>query len=155
MIVGFGLCAFLSLINSIVYFIVRDLQYNYLKAILNLVIVFGACFAAIPWDHGNLLILHGLGALFFIVGFGILNFTHQILRFIRKHQEIPDKRRFDYYLDASMVVVVFISILFLIISFILSQIIDNLALEIIAAANQKIVLIVACIAIFLLDLDDM
>lgn len=153
MSVGFGLCALISFVISILYF-ASDFRSKHLKASLNLVIAFGASLVAIPQDKGNLLILHTIGAALFVIGFGILNFTLQLLRFVRKRQEIPDDRRFDYYLDATIVVLVFAVIVLLLVIFIPSEITKNPVLILLAIIFQKIVLIVDCLAILVLDLND-
>ena len=153
MSVGFGLCSLIALVVSILYF-THDFRYKNLKGILGIVIAFGACLTAIPQDHGNLLLLHTFGACLFILAFGILNFTLQLLRFVNKHQEIPEKRRFDYYLDASFVVLIFLIILLLVVFFIPSEITKNPILILLAIIFQKVVIIIDCLAILLLDLDD-
>ncbi len=154
MSVGFGFCAFISIVISILYF-ANDFQYKYLKGSLGLVLAFGSSLTAIPQDKGNLIILHTIGAALFILGFGILNFTLQLLRFVKKHQEIPEVRRFDYYLDASIVVLVFAVIVLVVAFFIPSEITKNPILILLAIIFQKIVLIVDCLALLVLDLDDM
>lgn len=153
MSVGFGLCALISIVNSILYF-VSDFRYKYLKGSLNLILAFGASLVAIPQDKGNLLILHTVGAALFVAGFGILNFTLQLLRFVRKRQEIPEKRKFDYYLDVSIVVLVFVVIVLLIVFFIPSEITKNPVLILLSIIFQKLVLIVDCLALLVLDLND-
>ncbi|NHJ48600.1 MAG: hypothetical protein FK733_12515 [Asgard group archaeon] len=154
MSVGFGLCGLIALIVFILYF-VSDLRYKYLKGSINLVLAFGACLIAIPHDKGNLLVLHTVGAALFMGGYGIINFILQLLRFVRKRQELPDKKSFDFYLDASVVILVFLIILILLIVFIPSEITHNPILRLLSVIFQKLVIIVDCIAILLLDLDDM
>lgn len=153
MSVGFGLCALISIIISILY-LTSEFQFRYLKVSLNLVNAFGACLIAIPQDKGNLLVLHTIGAALFVAGFGVLNFTLQLLRFVRKRQEIPEERRFDYYLDASIVVLVFAVIVLLIVFFIPSEITKNPVLILLSIIFQKLVIIVACLALLVLDLND-
>ncbi|MBK5114860.1 MAG: hypothetical protein KGD59_00265 [Candidatus Heimdallarchaeota archaeon] len=151
--VGFGLCALISIIISILY-VASDFRYKYLKGSLNLIIAFGASLVAIPQDKGNLLVLHTIGAALFVAAFGILNFTDQLLRFVRKRQEIPEEKKFDYYLDTTIVVVVFVVIFLLIIFFIPSEITKNPTLILLSIIFQKLVLIVDCLALLVLDLDD-
>jgi len=154
MSVGFGLCASISMIISITYFS-SDFRNKFLKGALSLANALGASLIAIPQDKGNLIILHTLGAVLFIAGFGVLNFTLQLLRFVKNHQEIPKDRKFDYYLDASMVVIVFIVIALLIIFFIPAELTKNPILLIISITLQKSVLLIDCLALLVLDLDDM
>ncbi|MBN1330877.1 MAG: hypothetical protein JXA54_15500 [Candidatus Heimdallarchaeota archaeon] len=152
--VGFGLCAAVSLMISIVYF-TSDFRYRILKGVLSLVNAFGASLIAIPQDKGNLLILHTIGAALFIGGFGVLNFTLQLLRFVKKRQEIPKEKKFDYYFDAVIVILVFIVIALLVIFFIPAEITKNPILLVLSVTFQKLVLIVDCLALVALDLDDM
>jgi len=154
MSVGFGLCALVSLIIAIIYF-TSDFRNKILKGILSLVNAFGASLVAIPQDKGNLLILHTIGALIFILGFGLLNFVLQLLRFVKKHREIPSDKKFDYYLDATIVVLVFTVIVLLVLIFIPAELTKNPVLVILSIIFQKIVLIVDCLALLVLDLDDM
>ncbi len=151
--VGFGLCAGVTLVISMLFF-TSNFCYKYLKGSLNLVMAFGASLVSIPQDKGNLLVLHTVGAALFVAAFGILNFTLQLLRFIRKRQKIPERKSFDYYLDITMVSVVFIVILMLIVTFIPSEITKNPSLILLSIIFQKLVLIVDCLAILCLDLDD-
>lgn len=154
MSVGFGLCALITIIISILYFI-SNFSFKYLKGSLCLVIAFGASCTAIPEDKGNLLILHTIGATLFILVFGALNFTLQLLRFIKKRQKISKKRSLDYYLDATVVVIVITVIVVLSVFFVISEVTQNSITRILSIIFQKIVLIISCLAILLLDLDDM
>lgn len=153
MSVGFGFCALITFIVSILYF-TGDFSFKYLKGSLCLVIAFGASLTAIPEDKGNLLILHTIGAVLFILVFGVLNFILQLFRFIRKRQQIPKKKKFDYYLDATVVVVVIAVIVFLSLLFVISETTQNLISRMLSIIFQKIVLIVSCFAILLLDTND-
>ena len=151
--VGFGFCSLIASAITILYF-TSDFRYKNLKGSLSLVIALGASLTAIPQDKGNLLVLHTIGAALFIGAFGILNFVLQLLRFIQRHQEKPEKRRFDFYLDASIVVLVFIVILLLLIFFIPAEITKIPALLSTSIVLQKLVLLVDCLALLVLDLDD-
>jgi hypothetical protein len=153
MSVGFGLCATISFVTAFLYFF-SDFSYKYLKGSMCLLIALGGSCTAIPTDKGNLLILHTIGAIIFILGFAVLNFTLQLMRFIRKRQQIVEKRSFDFYLDAVVVVLLITIIVILSFLFILSETTHNSILEMLAITFQKIVLIVSCLAILLLDLDD-
>ena len=151
--IGFGLCAIIGATLAILYFI-SEFRYRYLKGILCLFIMIGAGLTCIPHDLGNMLVIHTLGACVFIAAFGILNFSLQLLRFIKKHQQIPEKRMFDFYLDLSIVVIVFIILLTLIIVFIPFAIAAFPIFELLAIIFQKLTLIIACLALIVLDLDD-
>ncbi len=150
--VGFGFCAVVSFIISIL-FIISNFCYKYLKGSLNLIMAFSASLISIPQDKGNLLVLHTVGAALFVAAFGILNFTLQLLRFLRKRQVFVEKG-FDYYFDLTMVVLVFVVIFMIIVTFIPSEITKNPTLILLSIIFQKLVLIVDCFAIFCLDLDD-
>lgn len=153
MSVGFGFCAFITIIISILYFS-SNFNFRNLKGSFCLIIAFGAILTAIPEDKGNLLILHTIGAVLFIIIFGVLNFTLQLLRFVRKRQEFSIKKSFDFYLDATVVIVVFLVIVILSIFFLVSEITGNSITRMLSIIFQKLVLIVSCFAILLLDLDD-
>ena len=83
---GFGLCGAIFLVIMIIYFVRRDFDFNIMKGIFSFLMVIGAGLTGIPQDHSTLRILHGIGAACFIGGFGILNFTLQMMRFTRKHK---------------------------------------------------------------------
>lgn len=151
--VGFGFCAVVSLIISILFF-VSNFCYKNIKGSLNLLMAFGASLVSIPQDKGNLLVLHTVGAALFVAAFGVLNFTLQILRFLRKRQKAPQIKNFDYYFDTIVVILVFVVILFMIVTFIPSEITKNPTLIMLSIIFQKLVLIVDCFAILCLDLDD-
>ncbi|NHJ87416.1 MAG: hypothetical protein FK734_18280 [Asgard group archaeon] len=153
MSVGFGLCSSITLVISILYF-TSDFRNKYLKGSLCLINAFGASLIAIPQDKGNLLLLHTAGAIIFIGCFGALNFILQLLRFVNKHQKIPQTRKFDYYLDATIVFLVFIVIALLVIFFIPAEITKNPTLLALSTSFQKLVLFVDCLALLVLDLDD-
>jgi len=151
--IGFSLCAAIGATLAILYFI-KDLRYKYLKGILCIFITIGAALTCVPHDLGNTLILHTVGACIFIGAFGILNFVLQMLRFIQKHQKVPEKRKIDFYSDLSIVVLVFIVVLTLVTVFIPFAINENPTFELLSIIFQKLVIIVDCLALIVLDLDD-
>lgn len=155
MAIGFGLCGFVALILSIIYLIKRELDYNFLKSFLNLVLAVGAVGVGIPLDHPTIGILHGIGALIFIFGFGILNFVLQTLRFKRKYLPTGFKEFTNYFLDLIMVIVVFIVIFIQAIFYVLYRLLDVYLITVITILAQKAVLIIDFIAIFFLDKNDM
>jgi len=125
-------------------------------------VLFGAVGTAFPADHpdATFRIYHIAGAALFVSGFGLFNFIAQLLRFIRKHVPKPTegKRKWDYYLDLVFVILVFIAVLW----YLLSGLFGFLGIStswVLTIFNlfisQKILLFVGCIAAFLLDLDDM
>lgn len=151
--IGFGLCAVIVGTLAILYFI-NDLRYKYLKGVLCTLIFIGASLTCVPYDLGNTLILHTLGACIFMGAFGILNFVLQLLRFIQKHQKVPEKRKLDFYLDLSIVIIVFVVVIALLSVFIPFAITENTTVEFLCAIFQKSVIIVDCLALMVLDLDD-
>jgi len=151
--VGFGLCSVIGATLAILYFI-NDFRNKYFKGILCLLITIGAALTCVPHDLGNTLVLHTVGACVFITAFGILNFVLQWLRFIQKHQKVPEKRKFDFYLDLSIVVLVFIVALALVTVFIPFAITESPTFELLSIIFQKAILIVDCLALIVLDLDD-
>ena len=154
MTVGFAFCGLITLIVAIIYFIKRNLRYNYWKGLLNLVLFIGAIGITIPNDHPTLSLFHDIGSGLFIFGFGLLNFISQLLGFSRKNRPKPSNKNFDFYLDSIMVVIVFLVLILFLLFYILGKATSNYSLGILAIAIQKIILIVDFIAIFFLDLDD-
>ncbi|MBD3190817.1 MAG: hypothetical protein GF308_09245 [Candidatus Heimdallarchaeota archaeon] len=155
MAVGFGLCALIALILTIIYLIKANLDYNYLKSLLNFILALGAVGVGIPMDHPTVGILHGVGALIFIFGFGILNFVLQTLRFKRKYIPKGFKEFTNYALDLLMVTLVFVIIFLLAVFYIIHRLIDVYLIDVLTILSQKAVLIVDFIAIFFLDKEDM
>ena len=156
--IGFSLCSVIAFSISLLYFFNKQLFWHTGKGIIALFIVIGGIGIAIPRDHPQLSVLHGLGALVFIASFGIFNGVLQLLRYTHKHRQkevnLAEKKTFDFYLDLSLVYLTLLSSLFymvvhfLIISF-------NVVIPWMSTAfAQKIVVIISCFAIFLLDKDD-
>lgn len=155
MSIGFGLIGFISLAIAVFYFIRPVLKYNILKGLLYIVLFLGAIGIAVPADHLRLNIMHNIGAILFIFGFGMVNFISQLLRFIRKHNLKSEKKKLDFYLDIVIVSIVFSVMILLGIFYLLNQSFGITGQAITAQLWQKILLIVGFIAIFFLDVDDM
>ena len=155
--IGILICGVIALIIAIIYFFKKELFFNTGKAIIALFITVGAIGIAIPRDQGQLLIVHGIGAIVFIGSIGIFNGVLQLLRYSHKHrQKKPEeKKTLDFYLDLSMVIITGLSIVFYLIVFVLHLIFNVDLIGQGHALGQKIVLITANIAIFFLDKDDM
>jgi hypothetical protein len=155
MSIGFGLMGFISLAIAVFYFIRPVLQYNILKGLLYIVLFLGAVGIAVPADHPRLNIMHNIGAIMFIFGFGMVNFVSQLLRFIRKHDLKSEKKSIDFYLDIVIIAIVFSVMILLGVFYLLNQTFGITGSAIAAQLWQKILLIVGFIAIFFLDVDDM
>ena len=153
--VGFSFCGFLFLIIMIIYFIKRELAFNYMKGAFCLLMVAGGALTSIPQDHPTLRILHGIGAALFIGGFGVLNFTLQMMRFTRRHRPKKFEKTKDFYWDLTITIFVFIALFIFAIFYSLKVITSSPVLQILAQSSQKFILIIDCIAIFFIDLDDM
>ncbi len=164
--VGFSLIGLGTLIMMVGYTNVKIFYAAGLKIFFLFVFFFGAIGTAFPADHPDptFRAYHVAGAALFVTGFGCFNFVAQLIRFIRKHVPKPTegKRKWDFYLDLTFVILVFLAVLAYLVSGLLgflqpqipniaSWIKTNYVLEI----SQKILLFVGCIAAFLLDLDDM
>ncbi|NHJ38898.1 MAG: hypothetical protein FK731_02615 [Asgard group archaeon] len=155
MSIGFGMIGFVSLIIAIFYFIRPVLKYNNFKGLLYIILFFGAIGIAVPADHPKLNIMHNIGAILFIFGFGMINFVSQLLRFIRKHDLKSSKKSLDFYLDIVIVAIVFTVMILLGIFYLLNNRFGIITPGITAQFWQKILLIVDFVAIFFLDIDDM
>lgn len=156
MTIGINACGFVTLIISMIYFYNPKLDFHNLKSFFNLLLTLGALGVAIPQDHSLLRIYHGIGAAVFIVFFGVLNSVTQLIRFGRKHHRPTHPvKQFDFYKDLTMVIIVILSVIVFIVSYILSKTTVILEMGIIARISQKAVLAVDCVAIFFLDVDDM
>jgi hypothetical protein len=153
---GLGICGFLGIIISIIYFVRSDLDAHIVKGILYVVFAIGAAGLAVPRDQPGLWSLHALGALVFILAFSIFNFFAQVYRFIRKHRRVKQvKRNLDWYVDFILVWLVFLVIIFYVTVAILSTWADIIIQGIPNALAQKVVLITCCFASFFLDIDDL
>ncbi len=151
--IGFLLVSVLCLVTGILYVAnYMDFDYATLKGILMLVIAIGTFGTAIM--HDLLKIVHGIGAFLFVTGFGIVNFVWQLLRFARKHAQPPETRKWDYYLDLVMVIVLFFAILVYFAFTGIYYFLGYLSF-IYVATSQKLLLITILFAIALLDKDDM
>ncbi len=157
--IGFSLCSLIALSISLLYFFNKQLFWNTGKAIIALLIMIGGIGIAIPRDHPQLSVYHGLGAMLFIAAFGFFNGVLQLLRYSHKHrskdQKNPtEKKSFDFYLDLSLVYLTLLSSLFYLLIQILAASFHVFVPWMNPALAQKIVVIIACVAVFVLDLDD-
>lgn len=132
------------------------------KVIFLFVFFFGAIGTAFPADHpdATFRMYHVIGAALFVSGFGLFNFVAQLLRFIRKHTPIPKNgaKKWDFYADLVFVILVFLSVIWYLLSGLFGWIDVNLGwFEQIfnLFISQKILLFIGCVAAFLLDVDDM
>ncbi len=155
---GFGVIALIALIMFFYYTTTKDITEKYLKALWCLLISIGAIGVALPVDIPNLIYPHYLGALIFVLFFGVFNFETQAARFLRKRkvrkQLLHQKHSFDFWIDLTFVFIVFIATGVFITVFIIERIWLQVPF-ISTALTQKILLIVNIIAIYLLDVDDM
>jgi uncharacterized membrane protein len=136
------------------------------KIIVLVFFMVGAIGTAVPWNTPNYAsILHFIGAAFFVGGFGIYNFICQLLRYIRKHTPKPTKKKFDFYLDKTFVILVFLVTVWYLVSGLLGLLeqsilfpefekVGYVALIFQTALSQKMVLFISGIAAFLLDPED-
>ena len=154
MTVGFGLIGLIFLVTAIIYMFKPKLEYNKAKSALNFVMVIGSAGIATPLDS-VLRLFHGVGAALFLVGFGFLNFVDQYLRFNRKHRKQESKKDRDYYRDYTMMIIVFVFLIIFVLSYVLRASVDHWLAQYPARISQKLILIVDCIAIFFLDVNDM
>jgi hypothetical protein len=154
MVVGFSILAAISIAIAIIYFIRRDLRFNWLKGGLNIVLAFGAIFLAFPHDFSNRLI-HGIGAVTFLLCFAVMNFTLQLLRFTRRHYKKPPIDKVDFTVDLTVVIITFVLVVFLGVLWIVDETIGITITAFIPQLWQKIVLIIDSVAIFCLDVNDM
>jgi hypothetical protein len=161
---GFTLIGVGALIMMIFYTHAKVFYGAGLKVFFLFVFFFGAIGTAFPADSPDptYVIYHLVGAGLFVTGFGFFNFIAQLLRFIRKHVPKPTEGRwkFDFYLDLTFVILVFICIVWYLLSGLFSANILNITNNFVLTVfnlfiSQKSLLFVGCIAAFLLDLDDM
>jgi len=151
--IGFMLVSVLSLVTSILYLAnSEDFEYGILKGLLILVIAIGTFGTAIM--HDLLKIVHGIGAFLFVTGFGVTNFVWQLLRYVRKLEEPPQSRRWDFYLDAVFVWILLASILVYFV-FTAMYYLTGILTFTYVATSQKVLLICIIIATVLLDPEDM
>lgn len=156
MTVGFGVIGLIFLVTTIIYIFKPKLEYHKAKAGLNFVMIVGSAGIATPLDSIGRP-FHGIGAALFLVGFGFLNFVDQYLRFNRKHRKQESKKDRDYYRDYTMMIIVFVFLVLFLLTYILraSSVEEYWYTEYPARISQKLILIVDCIAIFFLDVNDM
>jgi hypothetical protein len=135
----------------------RGLLYAVAKGVFYFIMFLGALGIAVPGDIESLFIFHITGASLFLVSFGLVNFIHQSLRFLRKVKAKDEKKKIDFYLDIVMVVLVFAVLLTLGIIYIIYTAKGQTVLHPVLSPYvwQKMVLIINLVAIFFLDIDDM
>ena len=154
MSVGFGLVALLSLFEGILYFLMPLLSFNIAKGFLYLLLSLGAAGIAVPGDHPSFY-AHRVGSFLFIFSFAMVNFVSQMLRFIRKHWTPPPKRRFDFYLDLIVVILVFAVMIVSVIAYIVDIVFSVSLIALSAELWQKVILLVDAVAVIFIDVDDM
>jgi hypothetical protein len=156
---GFALLAIGVLVMLTWYFKFAGLYMSWLKGLILVMFFVGTIGTAFPADHSKYAFLHIVGCALFVFAFGLYNFVSQLLRFIRKHVPKPKKRIWDFYLDTTFVILVFLAVVWYLLSGLFIDILGKNASWIRAIfhvpISQKVLLIVCCIAAFLLDLDDM
>ncbi len=153
--IGFSICSTIFLVIAIIYFVKKELKHNVSKGIVCLIMAVGGALTAIPADHTTLRLLHGIGATLFIAGFGFLNFFLQMLRFTRKHRLKKPEKTPAFYWDLTMTIIVFFVASLFTFFYLLIIISSNDTLILLAQISQKLILIVNCIAIFFIDIEDM
>ncbi len=154
MVIGFWTIAALSFVIGITYLFGRKLKHNIGKALWTLTMAVGAAGVSIPYDLFPK--IHYLGASLFVFSFGIYNFNCQVLRYTRKHRPNPNRKSFQYWLDVSVAWLLLLTILFYFVLFIIIHIL-NITMPVswlCIPLAQKIVLIVALFAVFILDIED-
>ena len=118
--IGFGIIATGALFMMVAYTNVRGFYGAGWKVFMLFIFFFGAVGIAFPADSPNVTfkIYHVAGAALFVSGFGLFNFIAQLLRFIRKYVPKPSegRRKWDYYLDLVFVILVFIAVLWYLLS---------------------------------------
>jgi len=85
----------------------------------------------------------------------MVNFVSQMLRFIRKHWTPPPKRRFDFYLDLIVVILVFAVMIVSVIAYIVDIVFSVSLIALSAELWQKVILLVDAVAVIFIDVDDM
>jgi hypothetical protein len=150
--IGILIIGILAIFLSLMYIInLKRFRFAIPKAILLFIIGIGAAFTAIPWDVISL--LHGIGAFMFIAGIAVLNFVFQLFRYRKRHFPKPEHRNWDFYLDLTFVILLFaVGAFYFVIE--AWSLLDASYNFVSTAITQKIVLFAACIAILLLDVDD-
>ncbi len=150
--IGFVIIGILAIFLSLVYIInIKRFRFAIPKGLLLFIIGLGAAFTAFPWDF--LPLLHGIGAFLYIAGIAVINFVFQLFRYRKRHFPKPEHRSWDFYWDLTFVILLFAVAAFYFVIEVWS-ILDPSYAFINTALTQKIVLFAACIAILLLDLDD-
>lgn len=152
--IGFVIMGIIAIITSVIYFInMKRFKFAMLKGVLLFILGLGSAFTGVPWDVAPL--VHGFGAFLFIAGVAVVNFVFQVLRYHKRHVAKPTtgKRAWDYYWDITFVVILFVTGTFYLVVQIWGWIPGTTQL-ISTALAQKVVLFAACIAILLLDVDD-
>ncbi|MCF2144549.1 MAG: hypothetical protein K9W42_12685 [Candidatus Heimdallarchaeota archaeon] len=152
-ITGFITMAFLTLSIAIIYLIKKDLlKYATRKSIYAFFLSFGALFVAFPHDFQH--VVHGIGAFLFVFGFAFFNFAAQALRFFRKRSLQLHKYRIGVFWDIFLAIFVFV-VMLLFLVFYFFQFAHGLDAYHLPQIGQKIVLIVDCVAIYFIDINDM
>jgi hypothetical protein len=158
---GFILMAIGAVVMIVGYFTPKTFYGAGFKIFFLFMLVFGAIGTAFPADIGGVIgTIHIIGAGLFVSGFGLFNFSAQSLRYIRKHMIKPTsgRRKFDYYLDLTFVILTFIAVAWYLLSGLFIDILGNPGPwfgPLNTPFSQKILLIIGVISAFLLDKDDM
>ena len=151
--VGLSFCSVICFILTILAFIeFRRGNQAFLNTFLFGIMCIGAALIAFPRDHETVPILHYVGVVLFIIGFGLFNAFAQLYRRGRKRLDEDYVSKLDF-----MVVWLVIGVCCVYgISFIINRILGtpDTILNIINALSQKLVVGLCVFAIWLLDEDD-
>lgn len=161
--IGFVILGVGTLIMMIAYTNNRGFYGAGWKVFTLMIFFFGCILTAFPCDHPDETFRdwHVIGAVCFVSGFALFNFVAQLLRFVRKHVKTPKegKRKWNFYFDLVFVILVFIAVIWYLVSGLFHDILHISAGAFDKILNlfiaQKMILIFGCIAAFLLDVDDM
>ena len=157
MSIGFGLIAAIALTIAIIYFVNKEAikWRRIMLGIFNLIICIGAAGVGVPTKYPVIGRLHQIGAILFLFMFAITNMSLQGTRSRSKYQQRDDYRKTDFTIDITVAGFVIVAFLLLVVFYIVDEWQEVAALSSSAEVMQKVVLIVDCIAIYRLDVDDM
>ncbi len=157
MSIGFALVVAIALTIAIIYFINKEVikWRRIMLGIFNLLITIGAAGVGIPTKHPVIGRFHQIGAMIFLFMFAITNMSLQGTRSRSKFKRRSEEKKTDFTIDITIAALVLFAFLLLCVFYIVDEWLGIAALSSSAEVMQKVVLIVDCIAIYRLDVDDM
>ena len=155
---GLAIVAIISMVISGIYLSkinVLGKKWSPTKSIFSLLMGIGAGLTAVPTKHPTVGRLHQIGAILFFFTFAVVNMIMQVGRSYSGIKEKKREKNLDYFFDITIAIMVIIALLGLLVFYITDEWLEIDAISSSAEIMQKVVVIVDCLAIYRLDVDDM